>query len=264
MRNVVILAIFLVFSVSAQAQGPTALDYGIASEVARSAMIDDVGRSILGNTNLMSRYRSIALDEEMAREAVRRGLTERIFVQRLLEQSRRSILIQALRAEIDATAPAPTEKMIKKEYEAQSESLVAQAGLKLDVFSIASSDATTLGEAKLLLEEEENPAAELVKLGYVHVTAQLPEPWLTAGQVAAPVWTNLQAMADGEVGAFPDGDNTLLIRRLASREARTLTLEEAREFIRTKLLQETQNERWNAFYAEKAKAAGIELPDQIP
>lgn len=233
------------------------VDYGVASEVVRSMMSADVGRSILTSTNLMSNYRNFAMEQELAQEAARRGLTERIDVRRTIEDQRREVLITALRNEITRAAPAPADAAIKAEYNRQKDRLIMPAAQKLDVYSISATQTQVIEKARILLENDPGVAETLVKRGFVHLSGSLEEPWFTAAQVAPAIWGELAAMSAGDVEAFPDGNNVLLIRKYDNREARAMTFEEAEPGLRNALLRDAQMKLWNDYLEKKSRELGF-------
>jgi len=241
---------------SARAQN-SAVDFGVASEVVRNMMSAEVGQSISSSTNLMANYRNYALEQELAQEAARRGLTERIDVLRTLEDQRRDTLILALRNEIIRAAEAPSEEMIKKEYQKQKERLMLPPAQKLDVFSVSSVQTQLIEKARVLAANSADIAEPLTKRGFIHVSAQLAEPWFTSNQVTAVIWEKITAMPNGGVEVFPDGDNVLLIRKIDSRTSRVMTLEEAQGVLRSALMRNRQETLWNEFVSKKSRELGF-------
>lgn len=247
-------ALWLVTSVQAQ---NNAMDFGVASEVVRNMMSAEVGQSISTSTNLMANYRNYALEQELAQEASRRGLTERIDVLRTLEDQRRDTLIMALRNDIVRTAEVPSEETIKKEYQKQKDRLVLPAAHKLDVFSVSAVQTQLIEKARALAANSSDIAEPLTKRGFIHVSAQLAEPWFTSNQVAGVIWDKISAMPKAGVDVFPDGDNVLLIRKIDSRTARVMTLEEAQGILRNALMRDRQEALWNEFVSKKSRELGF-------
>ncbi|MBP7828391.1 MAG: hypothetical protein KA248_00590 [Kiritimatiellae bacterium] len=256
MRTLFAAAVCAGLSLPVSAQ-PPAIDFGVAAELVRNMMSEQVGQNILASTNLMSNYRNYALEQEIAQEAARRGLTERIDVQRAIEETRRDILIQAVKNDVIRAARPPTDEKIARETEALSAQLVAPPALKLDVYSISGRQTQHLEWARAQLAAGEDVEARLAERGFVHVTAQNPDPWFTANRVAAPIWTRLTAMTNGEAEVFPDGNNYLLVRRLDARSARPMTAEESHDLVRARLLRESQEKLWSEFIEQKARALGL-------
>lgn len=233
------------------------LDFGVASEVVRTMMSAQTGQSILSSTNLMANYRNFALEQEMAREAARRGITERIDVLRTIEDMRREVLIRALRSEVIAAAKTPSEEEIAREYKKLSDRLVLPKSLRLDVYSISAAETQLFERATAMLSSQEDAAGPLTKRGFVHVTGQADASWFTANQVTEAIWNELLTMPAGEARIFPDGSNVLLIKKLEERESRPMTLDESRELISNLLMRDAQNQLWNDFVTEKAKSLGL-------
>ncbi len=255
--NRCLLCACVILTVSSAKAQQSVLDFGVASEVVRNMMSAEVGQSITTSTNLMANYRNYALEQELAQEAARRGLTERIDVLRSLEDQRRDTLIMALRNDIIRTAEAPSEDAIKKEYQKQKDRLILPPAQKLDVFSVSATQTQLIEKARALAANSTDIAEPLVKRGFIHVSAQLTEPWFTSNQVAGVVWEKVSAMPKGGVDVFPDGDNVLLIRKVDARAARAMTLEEATDVLRNALMRDRQLALWNEFIAKKSGELGF-------
>jgi len=248
--------LIIITALTAQSQNMP-LDFGVASEVVRNMMSAQTGQNILSSTNLMANYRNFALEQEMAQEAARRGITERIDVQRTIEDMRREVLIRALRSEIIRAAKPPSEEAIGNEFKKLSDRLILPKALKLDVYSISATETQLFERAKALLSGTADVSEQLVKRGFVHVSGQLAEPWFDANQVAAAIWNELLTMPAGEAQIYPDGSNVLLIKKLEERESRPMTLDESRDIISNILMRDSQNELWNNFVVERAKSLGL-------
>jgi PPIC-type PPIASE domain len=256
MRKQVPLLIFIGWATMLQAQ-QSAIDFGVASEVVRNMMSAETSQNILASTNLMANYRNFALEQELAQEAARRGLTERIDVQRSLEDIRREVLIRALRVDITRQAETPSEEQIKSEFEKLKDQLVMPPTLKLDVYSISGSQTQAVEKAKLLLKSETNAVELLTKRGFVHVTGQLAEPWFSSNQVSEYIWKRLSEVKAGEIESFPDGNNILVIKKLDARESRKMTLDEARSGLTRRLMAGRQNALWDEFVTKKSRELGF-------
>lgn len=258
MQQMKSLLVALTFFAAVHAHAQTiGLDYGVAAEVVQSMIPQDIGQSISTSTNLMANYRNFALEQELAQEAARRGLTERIDVRRRIEDQRRDTLIMALRNEVIRAAEVPNEAKLKAEFKKQAERLIVPAAQKLDVYSISATQTQAIEKARALLESDPGVSETLAKRGFTHISGQLPEPWFTAAQIAPAIWAELIAMGKDDVEVFPDGGNVLVIRKMDEREARPMTYEEAEAPLRQFLMRDSQNKLWNDYVAEKAKTLGF-------
>ena len=83
------------------------------------------------------------------------------------------------------------------------------------------------------------------------------EAWISAGQMNSNVWSALAGMQANELRLFPDGSNTMVVRRGAFRAERPLTLEEARPQLIADLTARQAAEAWDKFLADKAKELGL-------
>ena len=253
------MAVGLLASGPARAQMEN-IDFGVASEVVRNMMSAKTGEEIMGSTNLLGAYKNYALEQELAQEAARRGLQERIDVQRTREEARRSVMIRALRNDIIRSIPPPAEDKVKSTYEAEAAKgrWAMPAGFKLDVFGLPGSEAGQLATAKKLATGEavEDKALEALKLQ--QLSSQASGGFLSSNQVAGPIWGELMEMKLNEVRVFPDGTNYLVVRRGAYAGPRELTLEQASDVVKGMLLREKHDAAWDDYIRKKAKSLGLE------
>ena len=240
---------------SAQIQS---LDFGVASEVVRGMMTPRNALEIQQSTNLLSNYRDLALQQELAQEAFRRGLAERIDVQRRFEAARREILIRALQEDVVRGLPTPPEDEVKKAYEARAKELILSPAYQLDVWMVANTDTATLAKARAFATGKAVADETVSVLSNNQVQVQSDDRWFDSTTMASNVWAGLQDMQQNEVRTFPEGTNaTIVVRRGTFRGQRQLTLDEARSVIVNELATRKANEAWNEFIQKKRKTLGV-------
>lgn len=227
-----------------------ALDFGVVAEVVRSVANERNAIEIQANTNLMVTYRELALQQELAREAARRGLTETLAVQRAIELSRRNVLVTALRNDVAAGVRTPTDQEIRDAFRQQGDRLRQPEGYRLDVYRLGSDQAEALAYAASLATGKPVSDEDLADLPAVAFARQTNEVWFTAANMTSNVWAGLESMEQDEVRLFPDGTLTLVIRRGERRDARNLRLDEARPLLRENLLRERAEEAWRELVEE--------------
>ena len=260
MKKIVLwVAASLLVAGSAQAQLEN-IDFGVASEVVRNMMSAQTGEEIMGSTNLHGAYKNYALEQELAQEAARRGLQERIDVQRTMEEARRSVMIRALRNDIIRSIPPPAADKIKSTYEAEAAKgrWALPAGFKLDVFGLPGANPDQLAAANKLATGEAVEDAALAALKLQQLSSQATGSYLSSNQVAGPIWKELMEMKLNELRVFPDGTNHLVVRRGAYAGPRELKLEEATEVVKGMLLREKQDAAWDEYVRKKQKSLGLE------
>jgi hypothetical protein len=250
------LAGLLVVAGAAQAQINN-MDFGVASEVVRNLMNERTAMEIQQSTNLLTNYREVALQQELAQEAVRRGLTERVDVQRTLEQYRRNVLVQALRQDVERRTKAPTEAEVAAIFKQQSTNLIMRPAYQMDAWLVVPSDTQSLAMAKSFAIKKPVADETVAKITAPRLVKADQDVWLTSGQMSSNVWHGLMGMQLGEVQLFPDTSNTMVVRRGAFRAERPLSIEEARPALTAELTARAAAATWQAHLEQLAKELGL-------
>ena len=89
------------------------LDQAVASELVRGAVAGQTVNALAASPDLQRNYVISVVEQELAQEASRRGLAERLDVQRALMQARYQILLQALQQDVVRHVAQPTDAEIQ-------------------------------------------------------------------------------------------------------------------------------------------------------
>lgn len=236
-------------------QGP--FDFGVASEVVRSLTSERTAMEIQQSTNLLANYRDVAIQQDLAQEAVRRGLTERVDVQRTLEQYRRQVLVQALRQDVERRVTPPTDEQLAAAFKERAASLNMPPAYQMDAWMVAPADTQSLAMAKSLAGGKPVADETVALLKAPRLISADENAWVGMGQMSSNVWSGLMSMQLSEVKLFPDGSNTMVVRRGAFRAQRPLTLEEARPLLIQDLNARQAAAQWQAHIEKTARDLGL-------
>jgi hypothetical protein len=256
MKKALIAALVLAAGMTTRAQ-MRSMDFGVAGEVVRGLTSERTGLEILQSTNLLANYRDLAIQQELSVEAVRRGLTERVDVQRTLEQYRRQVLVAALRQEIERKVTPPTEEKIAAAFKEIKPPPTLPAAYQMDAWLVPAADTQSLALVKSMAVGKPVADETVATIKAPRLVSQEAEAWLAQGQISTNVWNGLAQMLANEVRLFPDGSNTMAVRRGAFRAERPLTLDEARPRIVSELTAREGEAAWRKFLEEKAKELGL-------
>ena len=230
------------------------VDFWAATEVVMSQIGPSTMQQIQSSPALQQQYKNVLLEQHLAQEAVKRGLTERLDVQRALNVARRSVLVQALRDDLLRGVPAPTDADIAAAFPKGKEKWVLPEAYQLDVYRIAASDTPAHEAARRLANGGPVTDEALGKL--VNAQAQVTREsggWVSESQMIPAIWTALAEMKMDEVRLFPDGAQTLVIRRGDFRKARSLDLKEASPYVARDILRERSDRLWSN-YIDQARS----------
>jgi hypothetical protein len=201
-----------------------------------------------------------ALDQELAQEAGRRGLSERMDVQQALAQARVRILIQALQADMARELARPTDKEIEAEFRRNPGNYRLLEAVRADLFVLDGDHAESLPVARRALARQEITAEELQKTRFQQIALADQGVWVAKDIFPEEVWAQVKELRPGRVQFFPAENNVLLVRFQEHREEREATLEEARDRIRDELAQQRLQEAWTKYVEEQRRKLGSRAP----
>lgn len=224
------------------------VDFWAATEVVMGQIGPTTMEQIKQSPELMDQYKTVLLEQALAQEAVKRGLTERLDVQRALNVARRSVLVRALRDDLIRQLPEPTENEIRSVYSKDKIRWTVPAAYQLDVFSLAASDTQAHDAAMKLATGRPVPDEDLAKLVNVQTQVLMQSgAWLTSNNMNTAIWRGLTLMKEKELRLFPDGPQTLVVRRGPFREPKLLTVQEATPFVRNELIRDRSEQAWSNY-----------------
>lgn len=227
------------------------IDFWAATEVVMGQISAATIEQLRQSPDLMRQYEDARLEQYLAQEAARRGLSERLDVQRALSIARRSVLVRALRDELIRQIPLPTEGEIKNVYQRQRDRWMTPAAYQMDVFSFGANDSAAREAAMKLATGRPVPDEELNKLVNVQTQVLMRSGiWLTTNNMTEAIWKGLALMKEKELRLFPDGARTLVVRRGAYQEPKLLTLSEATPLIRNEIMRERAERVWSNYLSE--------------
>lgn len=233
------------------------LDQAVLTELVRGATSPMAVNALQSNPDFQRRYSAGVLEQELAQEAARRGLAERLDVQQALANARMQILIQALQADVSRKLPRPTDAEIEREFRANPETHRLLEAVKADLFVLDGTQPEALTVARQSVADQEIRGDELQKVRFQQVALAEQDVWVAKDVFPEEIWTAVRQIPEGRVRFFRVEDNILLLKYYGHREARAATLDEVRDSIRQELSQKRFQEAWQSFLQEKSKELGL-------
>jgi hypothetical protein len=224
------------------------LDFWAATEVVMGQVGPSTIEQIKKSPELQRQYERVLMEQYLAQQAVTRGLSERLDVQRALNVARRSVLVQALREDLFRSIPQATAAEISVAFPKDKDKWTLPAAYQLDVYRIAAADTPAHEAARQLATGK--PVTEDGLSQLVNAQQQVTRAsgvWLTEQQMTPTIWKDLALMKKDEVRLYPDGAQTLVIRRGDFRNARALDLKEASPYVARDLMRERSERVWSNY-----------------
>ncbi len=258
-------AIIAVAATAAWAQQPGGttqllhvVDQAVAAELLRGAVANQSISVLAQSPDLQRNYVVGVIEQELVQEAARRGLTERLDVQRALMQARYQILIQALQQDVMRKVPQPTDADIQAAYRKDKDRWVLPEAYRLVIFAAENTNTNAVAALRAAAGTTPPDANRLTAAG---ARPLLPpaagEVWVTERDIVPEVWKALAALKDGESRVFGVQDSVWLVQRIAYRKSGPMTFEQARDAVRAELYQACQRQEWEAFLDARRRALGL-------
>ena len=253
-----LLCILLAPALSLQAQNHD-LDLAVASELLRDATNPMAVNALQTNPDFLRRYTTGVLEQELAQEAARRGLTERLDVQQAMANARMRILIQALQQDVARKLPKATDAQIKQRFDANPENYRLLEAVQADLFLLDGSDPQAIQVARSSVAARDINPEELQSTRFQHIALAAQDTWVPKTSFPEEVWNGITELNEGQVRFYRVEDNILLVRFHAHREESAATLEDVHELIRQEINNERMQTAWNAFLDRKRADLGLTL-----
>lgn len=234
------------------------VDQAVAAELLRGAVANQSINVLAQSPDLQRTYVIGVIEQELVQEAARRGLQERLDVQRALMQARYQILIQALQQDVMRKVPQPSDAEIQAAYRKDRDRWVFPEAYRLVIFSVENTNTNAVAALRAAAGTSALNADRLTAAG---ARPLLPsgteEVWVTERDIVPEVWKALSALKDGESRVFGVQDNVWLVQRVTYRRSGPMTFEQARDAIRTELYQARQRQEWETFLDTRRRALGL-------
>jgi hypothetical protein len=233
------------------------VDQAIAAELLRGAVAGQSVNVLAQSPDLQRNYVIGVIEQELVQEAARRGLQERLDVQRALLQARYQILVQALQQDVMRKVSPPTDAEIQAAFKKDKDRWVLPPAYRLLVWVADSSNTNAVAALRAAAGTLPPDAQRLTSAGARLLLADTPEVWVTERDIVPEIWKALPSLQDGESRVFGVQNAVWLVRRLAYRRGGPMTFEQARDLIRAELLQAKQQQEWNNFVEGRRRALGL-------
>ena len=228
-------------------------DQTLLWEAGRLVQPEGLRATLQTNEVVQQVCRELDLQQQLAAEAVRRGISERIVVRQDIETARRSVMIAALAADIRAEAPKPEDAEARAAYASDPTVFTLPERYLLDVIQLDPENTNTMAAGRALQDSPDvGDDAFFAVVGRVIVT-QRAGGWVTRPHVAPEIWQKLPLMQEGQVMLFAIDTGTFLVRRGPYNAPAQMTYEQAYDLISQELLLRSQDEHWKAFIENYTK-----------
>jgi len=234
------------------------LDQTVATELLRGSTKNLAIGALQQDESFLRQYSASVLEQELAQEAGRRGLPERMDVRRALQVNRTRILVEALKADVVRDVTPPTAEEVEAMYEQASEQLRIAEALRVDLYVLDAEDPAANDFVSAAVDENEINGEKISEItGRQLASAENGGGWVARNSFPEGVWNELEAGKDGQVFSFPLEGNILLIKRHEYRDERQATMEEARDQLRVAMMQKRQQAKWVEFLQESHRKIGF-------
>ena len=253
----VCLALMVLSAAAQESASRLRMDYGLAAEVLKldpaqaAAALDQ-------NEQASATYQNAALQQHLAQEALRRGLTARYDVSRALHEAQQRVLILALRADVvrDVTRPGTndlaqfyTNNVARWQYPDQYQA----DAVRMTNATPAVVEAVT----KAMQETNWLQKIPTIATNAVIMTTASAGQWYGSNIVDQVIWQALGEMKDGAIKDVKVGDQTVIVRRVAFRKAGTLSFADVKDEVLPLWRSDREEKSWQDFVSKERNRIGI-------
>lgn len=234
------------------------VDGAVATELLRGSTGGLAVNALQTNENFLRQYTMGVLEQELAQEAARRGLDERLDIQRALHASRMKVLIQALHSEVTKGVESPSDEDVEKTYQNNPERFRVGEAAKVDVLAFAAEDKNAKKFSRDAVKSRKIKEEDLEEIPHRWISrAEGEGGWVTKTSFPEELWEAILSSEKGDVVAFPLEERVLLVKVHDRREERQATLEEAEQEIARLLKRQRQQAIWAEFIQEHQRQIGL-------
>ena len=232
------------------------LDQAVATELMRNVGSQLAVGALQNNAEFARAYTTSVLEQELAQESARRGLTERLDVQRALSVARFQVLIQALQGDIARGVTQPTDAEIKDKFEKNRKDYKLLEAVKVDLYAIDGTSSNALDVVRSAVAAQKIDPAKLQTVPFKEI-GTAAQVWVAKDIFRDEVWKAVREMKKDQVQFFRVEGNYWLLRYEDYRAERPATLDEAKDGIRNQMVGERQQKAWADFVQKTAKKIGL-------
>ena len=252
----VVLGVLAAVAVGAQAQTHI-LDQTVATELLRGATGQLAVGALQNSPDFARMYTTSVLEQELAQEAAKRGLTERLDVQRALLMARYTILIQALQQDIAKGIVQPTDADVEAQYKKNRADYKLPEAVKADVVLLDGTSTNSLEVARAAATAQAIDPENLKKTNYREL-AKADQVWVARDVFPEEVWTEIRKLEKGRVAWYRvQNNNYMIVKYQDYRAERPATLDEAKDGIRNQMVGDRQQKAWQAYVEGEQKKLGL-------
>ena len=212
----IILSIYIIVIPSSFSQ-PIIWDKEAVSKILKDETFSKANDVILKTQKLYQNYQQLLIEQEIAQEAVRRGLCERLDVNNQLQNARRSILFNALKEDFLRQLPSPKIEEIKRYYEMNINSFTVPEAFKIEAFELDTSNKKLMNFVKVMNSNELLDKKLLLQSGAKKLTNDV-DSWYTKKQIHQSIYKELLKMIDNEAKIVYIEKNAILVLRINYRK----------------------------------------------
>lgn len=228
-------------------------DEGLAVEILRGETLQAAWQLAQTNPEVANRYVQSSVEQSLAMEAARLGLHERADVQDAMQRARRQILVQAMREEHIRGIPAPADADVKAHFDANAKNFKLAEAYRITAVEWTGITAEHADRVSKLVAAGKASTNTLVAANGKLVASGGENEWLNQNNIIPPVWEKLKTIKDGQQTYVQTNQVMVVFTRVAHRDERPATFEEAKGSAAQSLWNERREQSWRKRIEEMAK-----------
>ncbi|KPA13532.1 secreted protein [Candidatus Magnetomorum sp. HK-1] len=256
-RIIQILFLLTFLIVSYAAAIPPLWDREVISEIMRDNSVARANDAMKNNQDLYLNYQHLLIEQHVAQEAVRRGLTERLDVSHQLQTARRTVLINAMKEDILRQLPAPDMTEMQLYYQNHLAAYTLPDAFKLEVFELDTSNNKLMILAESMKTAKQLDRQKLLQAGAKQVMAESSTKWLSEKQIHKQIYLAVHDMKDHETRLVKLNSGLYFVIRLAYREKFVRPFEKVYSEILMEFKKQGAEKEWQNYLQKIKKQLGF-------
>ena len=239
------------------ASQPPVWDREVITEVMRDNSLKRANDAMKNNQDLYLNYQHLLIEQHVAQEAVRRGLSERLDVSHQLQTARRSILINAMKEDILRQLPIPDMTEMQLYYHNHLAHYTVHDAFKLDVFELDISNNKLMILAESMKTAKQLDRQKLLLAGAKQVMAESSTKWFTEKQIHKQIYMALHDMKDHDIRLIKLNSGLYFVFRAAYREKFVRPFENVYSEILMEVKKQRAEKEWQNYLQQIKKQLGF-------
>jgi len=234
-------------------------DQAVIAEIMRENAITGAHDAMNNNQDLYLNYEYLLIEQEIAQEAVRRGLCERLDVIHQLQSARRAILVKAMKADFSRNISSPPMVDMQQYYHKNLKQYAVPEAFKLQIFELDTSNNQLMTLVEQMNTAHQFDFQQLLQAGAKSVKSESKTNWFTKKQLHSKIYQALQKMKNHDIQPIRLNTRFFLVQRMSYRKQGVSPFKNVVHDILVKMKKQKADMMWQNYLQDVKKRLGYDI-----